>query len=179
MNLKKYFCKTVENVEVPASAPQTKQQDTQVSPIAPEPVEPSTVESGKGGSEIQTIKETTDINITETDPGTMSITNDSAMLTDDGGIIIYNQPSSEPQNIHKLKPASKYTIGKQLSISYLSPDRYYFIKSKYSDKIVLFGKCIKFDKFDNKKVIFRISDTNDLNIFDYKMFYFYRAIPKK
>jgi hypothetical protein len=177
MNIKKYFCKTVENVEVPA--PQPVQQDTCVSPIAPEPVEPLKTESEKDESVIQVAKETTDTDITETDPGTMSITNDSATLTDDGGIIIQNQTSPEPKNIHKLKPASKYTIGKPLSMAYLSPDRYYFIKCKYNDKIELFGKCIKFDKFDNKKVIFRISDTNELNIFEYNLFYFYRAVPKK
>lgn len=184
MNLKKYFCKTVENVEVPAPTPKTDvqsvEQDVRVSPTVPNNTPENTmITPVKHEPEIQTVKETTDTNITESDPGTMSITNDSTTLTDDGGVIIQNQPSSEPKNIHKLKPASKYTIGKQLSMAYLTPDRYYFMKSKYSDKIVLFGKCINFDKFDNKKVIFRLSDTNDLNIFDYNLFYFYRAIPKK
>jgi hypothetical protein len=169
MNFWKYFCKTTENTEVPVPIVSVNNK-----------LEASVqTESKNNEVETQTVKKTSESVITETDPGTLSITNDSATLTEDGGIVIQSQPSQELKNIFKLKPASKYTIGKQLSMGYLTPDRYYFMKSKYSDKIVLFGKCIKFDKFDNKKVIFRLSDTNELNIFDYSLFYFYRAIPKK
>lgn len=103
-------------------------------------------------------------------------TNDTIMTVD-----TVDTPA-EPISIvtkEKLKPASKYILGRKISPGYLMPNKYYFVKPNESNNMTFFGKFVELDKLVKNKAIIRLSDTGDLYVFDYKDFNFFRAIPKK
>jgi hypothetical protein len=79
----------------------------------------------------------------------------------------------------KLKPASKYILGRKISPGYLMPNKYYFIKPNDTNNMSFFGKFVELDKLVKNRAIIRLSDTSDLYVFDYKDYNFFRAIPKK
>jgi hypothetical protein len=107
----------------------------------------------------------------------VAIVGDSCSVIYSAEQSLENPSENPPENKKRLKSSSKYLSGKSVSYFYLSINRYYFIKNKFTEDKSFFGKFITINKSKKTCAVFEISGEGAKN-FDINEYIFYRAIPK-